>query len=585
MADPFSIATGIIGLAETGTALASFLTDKYRAYRDAPEQILEIAHEVEFCAGLISVFEEGIERRAGDGEKVGAGSRFERDAGNLVWRTKKLFQEIRDLIPKDTNSLSDNYIARWRYMFDKKKLSDKQQRLREMQQMFMFMETMYRYNADSRPPTPASKPTGSKDPGFSTAGAGDTSLAPGLQGGSFEGLMTAPQPQSNGDVSANSRGTIQFMATLTLKPMPQPEAVQATRMSDTISVEPRMGSLNPFSHKKKKQDKRESRLRLENLRRSPYFRPELLEPEIEVRMGASMPVSDGVPTTTYNEAIDYVPETRAGRQYTDDEEEEEEQRLRRDICSRDEASKDVEGWFDKWFKDGDNDDDKENNADDDSDSGILNPTNAPLPRSTGYDIPESAPPPPRPKYPWETNFSHPIPRSYYEEDSGDTQPGGPVPPPQHKFRRPGFDSFTVYSDDTEPDIHWHHHAPRGPPPPPQPQPRSSNTESRALSSVTAASSSSLPSTANSTSRSSQQWKRATHKTQPRLEWQCDSCHLPQVNGSRYHCTLCRPSRGQGYDLCKECYCKLQGDDDGDGEEWEHVHPKACFVEMVVANPG
>ena len=48
--DPFSITVGVVGLADAGTSLAGFLTEKYKAYRDAPELILEVAHEVEFLS-------------------------------------------------------------------------------------------------------------------------------------------------------------------------------------------------------------------------------------------------------------------------------------------------------------------------------------------------------------------------------------------------------------------------------------------------------------------------------------------------------------------------------------------------------
>ena len=83
--DPFSITVGAVGLADAGTSLAGFLTDKYRSYRDAPELILEVAHEVEFCAGLVDMFADSVDR-ADVGGKVP--KKFVKDARGLVERVR-----------------------------------------------------------------------------------------------------------------------------------------------------------------------------------------------------------------------------------------------------------------------------------------------------------------------------------------------------------------------------------------------------------------------------------------------------------------------------------------------------------------
>jgi hypothetical protein len=77
--DPFSITVGIVGLADAGTNLAGWLTEKYKSYRDAPELLLEIAHEVEFCAGLVDMFGSSLDRPGVEHPK-----RFVRDAKVLV---------------------------------------------------------------------------------------------------------------------------------------------------------------------------------------------------------------------------------------------------------------------------------------------------------------------------------------------------------------------------------------------------------------------------------------------------------------------------------------------------------------------
>jgi hypothetical protein len=87
--DPFSITVGVVGLADAGTTLAGFLTDKYKSYRDAPELILEIAHEVEFCAGLVDMFGSSLDRPG-----VKYPERFVRDAKGLVERVCCLISPI-----------------------------------------------------------------------------------------------------------------------------------------------------------------------------------------------------------------------------------------------------------------------------------------------------------------------------------------------------------------------------------------------------------------------------------------------------------------------------------------------------------
>lgn len=77
--DPFSVTVGAVGLADSGMTLAGFLQDKYKAYRDAPKEILEIADEVQFCSSLVDTLSASLDKAVDS-----YSSAFVRDARTLV---------------------------------------------------------------------------------------------------------------------------------------------------------------------------------------------------------------------------------------------------------------------------------------------------------------------------------------------------------------------------------------------------------------------------------------------------------------------------------------------------------------------
>lgn len=252
--DPFSITVGVVGLADAGTSLAGFLTEKYKTYRDAPELILEIAHEVEFCAGLVDMFGSNLDRPGAEYPE-----KFVRDAKNLVRRTNAVFLDIRGLMPIDRDFDAPFSRARWHFMLDKKKLLEHQQRLRQLQQMFMFMETMYRYHYPSENTV---KPSGGaiKDP----------NQGPDSEEQTLQGVMDSQSPMLLNGVGADGRS---FQVTLTLKPVSQQmEAVPYSMPVSAPGISSRSG-LSTIKPARSSQSKR----RLEGLRRSPFFDMSLLE--------------------------------------------------------------------------------------------------------------------------------------------------------------------------------------------------------------------------------------------------------------------------------------------------------------------
>jgi len=53
--DPFSVTVGIVGVVDGGLSLAGMLKEKISAYRNAENEIMELAHEVDLATNLIDM--------------------------------------------------------------------------------------------------------------------------------------------------------------------------------------------------------------------------------------------------------------------------------------------------------------------------------------------------------------------------------------------------------------------------------------------------------------------------------------------------------------------------------------------------
>jgi len=60
--DPFSITVGIVGLVDGGLSLSKELKDKIDSFKDAGNEIIELAHEVDLCTTLVDVLGNGLDR-------------------------------------------------------------------------------------------------------------------------------------------------------------------------------------------------------------------------------------------------------------------------------------------------------------------------------------------------------------------------------------------------------------------------------------------------------------------------------------------------------------------------------------------
>lgn len=176
---------------------------------------------------------------------------------NATVQTQIIFRDIERLIPQDRDLDATFSKARWRFALDKKKLTEHQQRLRQAQQMFLFMESMYRYRYPINSGGLASA-GGSKDPNASTGtGANEQSLT---------GVLANQVPMQATGVGPDGQ---RFEVTLTLKPVTQP--VPTSTYGSMPVPESRSALPDPGRVKEK-----QGRSMLEGLRRSPFFDAALL---------------------------------------------------------------------------------------------------------------------------------------------------------------------------------------------------------------------------------------------------------------------------------------------------------------------
>jgi hypothetical protein len=54
MAEPISLAASVIEVTNTGFALGKFLNETWLSYKNAPAEVLEIAHDVTICCELMT---------------------------------------------------------------------------------------------------------------------------------------------------------------------------------------------------------------------------------------------------------------------------------------------------------------------------------------------------------------------------------------------------------------------------------------------------------------------------------------------------------------------------------------------------
>ncbi|KAF4628982.1 hypothetical protein G7Y89_g9166 [Cudoniella acicularis] len=259
--DPFSLTVGAVGLLDTANKLTKSLLDRYEAFSSAPRKMSEIANDVTMVAGLVEVFSQSVD---GAGTSIKFPERFQRDAKNLVEQCFDILRDIDALIP--SGSTKPDYSVRLHYAFgNEKKIQKYQEKLKQVQHMFMFMTTMWMYQLPSlqqKQPQPVeSRPDNSQRP-KGDLGLSDLDMgggAPTLSTGSWTGVMQQV-PVTIGGMG----GGVSYEATLTLNPIP---------LSQTHGRRERLKAELPVYARERtiKRVGRNEKTTLENLRRSPYF--------------------------------------------------------------------------------------------------------------------------------------------------------------------------------------------------------------------------------------------------------------------------------------------------------------------------
>ncbi|KAH7319431.1 hypothetical protein BKA65DRAFT_514530 [Rhexocercosporidium sp. MPI-PUGE-AT-0058] len=256
--DPFSIVVGAVALTETANKLASTLTDRYRAFNSAPKQMIEIAGQVTLCAGLVDVFAKSVDATGGQFPK-----KFKQDATSLVEQCTSILEEIEKMIP--SGSKKPDYQQRLKYAFrDEKKIVKHQDRLKQVQHMFMFMTTCWMYQLPS-PQTSHPSQTPRQPIGLtSSEGSG------GFTTSANQNAMGQPPMQFNLKGFGGMHGSEDYEATLTLTPIRQSEGVSRLLREEQRSRTSHKPSKSSINNTQKES--------LENMRRSPYFSLNLLKP-------------------------------------------------------------------------------------------------------------------------------------------------------------------------------------------------------------------------------------------------------------------------------------------------------------------
>ncbi|KAK0115516.1 hypothetical protein ONS95_000207 [Cadophora gregata] len=257
--DPFSIVVGAVALTEAANKLAGTLTDRYQAFRSAPKQLIEIAGQVTLCAGLVDVFAKSV-----DSAGQSFPRKFEQDAAALVMQCRVILKEIDEMIPP--GSKKPDYQQRLKYAFcDEKKIVKQQDRLKQVQHMFMFMTTCWMYQL----PSPQTGPPlhSGQAPRQPTSLTASTTPSGSLQSATSQNPMQFSMKGFGGIY-----GNEDYEAILTLTLIRQPLDISRPLKTEREKVSQGRERITISDTQKDS---------LENMRRSPYFSLGLLRPPVE----------------------------------------------------------------------------------------------------------------------------------------------------------------------------------------------------------------------------------------------------------------------------------------------------------------
>jgi hypothetical protein len=179
---------------------------------------------------------------------------------------RTILKDIEDTIPH--GSKKPDYADRLKYAFGaQKKIIKHQENLKQVQHMFMFMTTCWQYQLPFKQPVATGSATGSLIPI-----------------GNLQGTLQHMPVQINMKSPGNASQTVTYEATLTLKPIDQPQ----TELRWEQESSRRKTHVSPRTYESSDREKQT----LSNMRRSPYFSMDLLKPKAveQTRYSGDIPI-------------------------------------------------------------------------------------------------------------------------------------------------------------------------------------------------------------------------------------------------------------------------------------------------------
>ena len=238
--DPFSITIGALTLAQTGTNLTTLLFDLGKDIKSASTAMAEVASDVQLTSTLLTDLAHNLEANP-----TGYSENFLASAKNLCDQCKAAFDEIELMIGgRERGVERREWLKRVKWaMGGKSGVGQKQERLRKLQFMFLFVSQIEMLGGGS-----------SKQP---NANGGAE-----LTAGNLEGQLVEVPVQIGSSSSAGGKEPARYMATLTLRAAPP---ISARRHEFERSEKQK----DPIASKK---------CLLVNMRRSPRFSADLIQP-------------------------------------------------------------------------------------------------------------------------------------------------------------------------------------------------------------------------------------------------------------------------------------------------------------------
>lgn len=192
--DPFSLTVGALALAQTGTTLTTLLLDLGKDVRSASAAMAEVASDVQITSTLLTDLAYNLEVNP-----TGYSEKFLASAKNLCDQCKGVFDDIQGIVGRDRGVDRGEWLKRVGWAVKGKRgVGEKQERLRQLQFMFLFVSQieMLGSGASNAPVTSGAE----------------------LTAGSLEGQLIEVPVRLSG--SSEEREPARYMATLTLKPAP-----------------------------------------------------------------------------------------------------------------------------------------------------------------------------------------------------------------------------------------------------------------------------------------------------------------------------------------------------------------------------